>query len=263
MKKIIFNMVLVLCVPASVWATAYSLPTYGSTANITGTVGGTAIVTEMTQSMQNSVSAGTGVIDPFLTIQNKGSQSGMNTDGATIYDQKRSGGGYTRSLLASTLGTFQAGSTSSSPGGYFNFMLDVNQSSAKPLITLTELQLFLVSAGNGGSLTQYSDLTSLGTKVFDMGDNSVTIDYSLWKGSGQSMDALFQIPTFDFNSGDFLYFWSAFTDANAGFEEWTAQTETAAPVPEPGTLMLLGVGMLGLAFFRKRHANKSRGASVC
>lgn len=256
MKKIMFYMVLTLSAPASVWATAYSLPTYGSTANITGSVGGTAIVTEMTPAMQDSVSGGTGVIDPFLTTQNNGSEFGMNTDGATLYDQKRSGGGYTRSLLVDTLGTFQAGSTTASPGGYFNFLVDVNQSSADPLITLTQLQLFLVSAEIGGSLTLYEELTSLGTKVFDMGDNTVTIDYSLWKGSGQNLDTLFQIPTFDFNSGDYLYFWTGFTGANAGFEEWIAQTGAAAPVPEPGTMMLLGIGMFGLAVVGKRRINR-------
>jgi hypothetical protein len=29
-----------------------------------------------------------------------------------------------------------------------------------------------------------------------------------------------------------------------------------APVPEPGTMMLLGIGMVGLAIFGKRRMNK-------
>lgn len=34
-------------------------------------------------------------------------------------------------------------------------------------------------------------------------------------------------------------------------------TNNSAPVPEPGTLMLLGAGMLGLAIFGKRRMNKA------
>jgi hypothetical protein len=33
-------------------------------------------------------------------------------------------------------------------------------------------------------------------------------------------------------------------------------TINAAPVPEPGTMMLLGIGMLGLAVYGKRRMNK-------
>ena len=45
-------------------------------------------------------------------------------------------------------------------------------------------------------------------------------------------------------------------DYNGGQSAKFATDGSTAPVPEPGTMMLLGFGMLGLAIYGKRRANK-------
>lgn len=257
MKTLLLTIIASLAFAPSVWAlSTWELPTYGSTATFTGSLGGEAVVTEFTNDMQTTVSSGSGVINPFLTVQKNDTESGFNTDGAMIYDQKRGAQpdgstGFTRSLLAGDLGTFAAGSTTVGPGSYFNFALDANEpkSDSKELITLTEFQVFRVPHAVGGSLTDYAQLA--GYKMYDMGDNQVNINYSLWNGSGQNMDILYQIPSFAVNADDYIYLWTEFTGSGDGFEEWCSQPGSA-PVPEPATMMLLGFGLSGLAFCRRR-----------
>jgi len=42
----------------------------------------------------------------------------------------------------------------------------------------------------------------------------------------------------------------------ADYSDWVIRLESAQPVPEPGTMMLLGLGMLGMAVYGKRRQNK-------
>lgn len=59
---------------------------------------------------------------------------------------------------------------------------------------------------------------------------------------------------------DTLGTWALTTQSSSGIAtgqlSFSDNTNTAAPVPEPGTIMLLGVGILGLAVYGKRKMNK-------
>lgn len=58
------------------------------------------------------------------------------------------------------------------------------------------------------------------------------------------------------NTIDFYVEGNGVTDGFSLLTQSFTAREGAAPVPEPGTMMLLGFGMLGLAVFGKRRMNK-------
>lgn len=195
----------------------------------------------------NEQPTGTGYINPFLRIQATGIEQGYNTDGATNtapWDDKT--GIWTHSLLLQDL---------VSSDGYYKFLLDINQTAANPQLDLIDVKLFL--GGNGTSAL--NNFSQLGTQIygFDAGD-VVHTNYLLNPGSGGG-DIFMFIPTSLFAGhlgSEFFTLYSKFDLANDGFEEWAVNTVNSPPVPEPGTMMLLGIGMLGLAVFGKRRMNK-------
>lgn len=197
-------------------------------------------------------STGTGVIDPFLRIQANGTEQGYNTDAGTPFDTKA--GIWTHNLLMSDLVTETIGGVS-----YFEFLLDVNQTSANPLLSLNNIQIFTSASAPGTS----TDLTTLGTLRFNNdvgadGDTTVELNYGLNPGSGAG-DMYLYVPTSFFagaSANDYVIFYSAFgtgNGSNDGFEEWALVTDGSTTVPDGGTTVgLLGMGMLGLGLLARR-----------
>jgi hypothetical protein len=228
---------------------------------------------------------GTGVIDSFLRVQQKGAEEGFNTgarpmlcDGRECDD--KTDPNYTRNLLTSSVPVVNINGTN-----YREFFLDINEPSATPkgYITLDQVEIYV---SNTPSLTTHtSGAPGYGsiagaTKVYDMetgaGDNWVNLDYLLVGGGSGWGDMVLYVPDVGFAGNQYVYLYSAFGcggtftasldcgngqtkkyQSQAGFEEWWvpgSTTTTQSPaVPEPASLLLCGSGLLLVAKRYRLH----------
>lgn len=211
-------------------------------------------------------SSGTGVFDPFLRVQNNGTETGMNTDGAPPLDTKA--GIWTHSLQFSELSVLNVNGTD-----YYIFSVDINEPNGdKAFLTLNELRIYNV-AGNGALGTEAA-VAAAGTLKYDLDaitDQHVLMDYRISNTGSGEHDMDFGIPVSFFagvSGSDYLYMVvnlgdvgsaDAFDSAD-GFEEIhaltggssTSTTTTTTEGPEPGTIALFGMGLIGLAAARRK-----------
>ena len=180
---------------------------------------------------------GTGVIDPFLRVQNDPNEHGYNTSGGTPFDDKA--GPWTHDIQFSDLQSTQVMVDGTA---YYSLLLDVNEpGGSKSLISLDSLQFY--TSDTGGKTTL--DLSQLGTLRWSLDggeDSFVMLDAARNSGSG-SGDMYAYIPVSAFagvSNSDFIYMYCRFGDQAAadgttegGFEEWAL---VASPVPEVSAL---------------------------
>ena len=137
-------------------------------------------------------------------------------------------------------------------GGSYRFVLDINEPGGRKqsLLSLDALQIYI----SGTASQNTTVLGDLGTLIYDLDageDSVVLLDYANAPGSGVS-DMLMTLPSSFFagvSASDYVILYSAFGDADNsqdGFEEWAHVV-----VPEPGTGLLLGLSLLGLAWRRR------------
>lgn len=188
---------------------------------------------------------GSGVIHSFVRIQGSGVEQGYNTDARPLQFDENKSPTFTRSLAVGDVPVVHVGNTD-----YREFMLDINQKSSSPLLSLDELRLYIGGARN---LTGYNSTTnSLAglTPAYDMdgaGDATVKMDYRLNPGSGGG-DMFVLIPNSAFagsSPNSFVYLYSKFGGswgANSGFEEWAVRQGCGcAPQPAQQTSSLSGL----------------------
>ena len=229
--------------------------------------------------------AGSGVIHSFVRINPGGGQQyeqGYNTDARPLQYDENSSPTFTRSLVLSDVPTVNIGGTL-----YREFLLDINQTNSDPILTLDRVVIYLRSAGDltGGQAGDGSHLASganafdTGTKVYDSDpagtNNKVQLDYSLQAGSGVADMFLYVKNSLFTGANTFVYLYSEFgwagngdnpqcnndpnnldscrADANDGYEEWAVRTPTPTTVPEQTSLVLVGLGLVGLAAERIRR----------
>lgn len=233
----------------------------------------------------SSVTVGTGVIDPFVRIQANGTEQGYNTGGGVVLDDVP---GHVTSLQLNELNTF-VNPTGLPAGSYYRFMLDINQSSSSPYLSLDALNIYANTTN--GNLT--GALSTLGALVYSLGSstncqafdsascvansifsgtpgtaltNGAILNYALHAGSGKGEDMYFWIPTSLFSaygSNTYLYMYSAFGYAGCLLPD-PPPTSTCftsndgfeewahaqiGTVPEPGILPLFGLGLVLIALF--------------
>jgi len=208
----------------------------GDTGTITNSYGTAQF--DFTQSQPT----GTGVIQPFLRVQNDPNQQGYNTSGGTPFDDKA--GPWTHDLTFADLMTT---AVTISGQNYFKLLLDINEpGGANSTISLDQLQFYTSASGSATT----TNISSLGTLrySFSAGDQ-VLMDAARNHGSG-SGDMYAYIPVSAFAgtaSTDFVYMYCAFgnTDpSQGGFEEWALVVN---PIPEASTIFPI-IGLLAAIF---------------
>jgi hypothetical protein len=233
----------------------------------TAATGGTFIVTNT-----EIQPTGTGVIDPFLRIQQSGQERGYNTSDTTgqpPLDDVPPIGGFTRAIQLSAIPIVTISGVA-----YREFLLDVNQV-ANGNISLNQVQIFQSPAGVGatGFTLQEADTTHdavisfpSATQIFQMSSSLLTgtayevqINSSHGSGSGDMFLYVNNTAFAGLSPTTFITLFSQFGNppgafaSNAGFEEWATRNPTVTPVPEPTTvaLSLSGLGTLGFVGLRR------------
>jgi hypothetical protein len=235
-RSLVFSITLIVSATAA-WATIVDLT--GS--NESGAINGAQFVFTTPQP------TGTGVIEPFLRIENTPTEQGYNTSGGTPFDDKA--GPWTHDL---TLGELQNTQVTLNGVSYFKLLLDVNEPGGKKsLISLDQLQFYTSSVGSQTT----TSVGSLGTLRYSFGSgDSVILDASRNHGSG-SGDMYAYVPTSDFSgakASDFVYLYAHFGHSDAsesGFEEWALVN--VAPIPEVDALFPI-TGFFAVAFAAQR-----------
>ena len=195
---------------------------------------------------------GTGVYEPFLRLQHNRTEEGFNTSADGVLDNKA--GIWTKDLLAETIPSITIDGMQ-----YREIRLDINENnnSTGRYLSLDSLEIYLQDSGGISSKSGLTNLKySMDTATVD---NYVKLDYTLASGSGwDDMSVLLPESIFaDIATNKYFYLYSKFGihyRSDAGFEEWAADPPppTNTPVPEPSTIILLGAGLGGVAFLRRR-----------
>lgn len=193
-------------------------------------------------SLADNQPTGSGVYDPFLTIQNKVTEQGYNSSTGN-FDTKR------EPVYNHELQLSQLNATTISGVQYYSFNVDINEtnSTAGSKISLDSFKVYTSPTIQTSTSTDANGLFngSLGTLRYDSGTGNAVFIKDVNHGSGQSDLSIF-IPVSLFagaSATDNVYvyqFWGKEFNTDGGYEETTLGAGTTfTAVPEPSTLVPL------------------------
>lgn len=232
---------------------------------------------------------GTGVFDPFVRIQQTGTEAGYNTDGRPVEFETKDANQWTHSLALASLGVVTRDGVD-----YFMFRLDINEmaneeSQNKPTGRHLSMNDFVIYLGNAPDLLGFNQgnlnapfggnavlvynidtADARGDATVELNDKNSNGSNGHGPGSGDSdMDVFIPVSLFQGKGDPFqwVYLYSKFGvphPSDDGFEEWSAflgQGPTPPPPPPPvipapasAVLLLTGLPGLTLAWIRRRRA---------
>jgi hypothetical protein len=192
---------------------------------------------------QFTKTAGTGALNPFLSIQADGTEQGFNVDSGDL-DTKRNPQ-YTKTQRVADLQAVTVGGMQ-----YYAFLIDANESGgSKDPLSLDSLKIY-TSGGSQSALTSLAALDSLGTLRFDLGGNASILYSDVNSGSGQGDLGIF-IPVsalLGVSLDDYFYMYQQFSQSDGGYEETREAGDiTFVPVPETSVLPPM-LAMLAVIF---------------
>jgi hypothetical protein len=199
-------------------------------------------------------SAGSGVIDSFVRLRANGTEEGYNTPNPPAGHDNNGGPGFNRDLLLSEVPIVQVAGIR-----YYEFLLDINQSTNDSLLTLDDVQIWTLMAAPAPN----APISAFGTPTYRLDtaatDYRVELDYALGAGSGQGdMQLLVPESTLGIDLTKHIVLYSLFgsvNDTNDGFEEWAVGEQMViVPLPPAATAGLSSLGLVGgIAIARRRR----------
>ncbi len=189
---------------------------------------------------------GTGKIRSFVRLQPGGAgthEQGYNTDARPLQFDENTSPQFTRSQLLNAVPLVSVNGVN-----YRQFLLDINQKSSSPLLSLDELRVYTAGTANLSGYDAASKTLGGQSALYDLdagGDSSVTLNARLNSGSGAG-DMFLLVPDANFvasPAGSNVYLYSKFGDANGangGFEEWAVKVNNPSGPTPTGTGSISG-----------------------
>ena len=230
-------------------------------------------------SRTNKTGSGTGNIDAFVQIDGPAiDEKAYDTTVNGVFNNKNS------NTFNHAITLSQVPFVTINGINYREFLLDIDEpGNTDSFLTIDEIQIFVSNTANQSTTSIVSGILQLSAnspaplyRLDAGGNNTIRLDSTLAGGQGQD-DMFAYIPdsAFPGSGTQFVYLFSRFggdlsgTTGNrnqGGFEEWAVrvvanppcqQTRTCPVIPEPGSLFLMGSGLLGAFRFRSLKRRKN------